>query len=668
MSPDKPPLTLVDVAVKLVAVAALGLLLQSTAVAGSVLDTQRELFRQAYAGAERGSWDVVDGLNTEQRALLQAYLLWPDLRAAWFRATLHKADPDSIEAFLDRYGTLKPARELRYHYALHLAAAGELDEFLRMYRAFYQGLGIARLDCLALQAEIEAGDGDRIVHRGRDLWRTGYSQADECDPVFAWMRDHQQLTSDDYRARYALAIEAREFSRARWLAKSLDQALLDQADEWLQAQSRPEQFVDTHGQRADNELLREQLAYAIERITYRDPERALELWTRLEQRHMFDTGTRHATLRHIALWTARDNLPAAYELLTRLPLEAQDEEVMRWRARCSLRDERWTDLLNDIATMTAAERDSEQWQYWRGIALARSGHGAAAKAVLETLAAERGYYGFLAADELGVPYAFDHDTLRADEAAIESLSRRQDLQRARELFVVGLDGRGRSEWDAAIADLPVDEKTQAAVLAHRWGWHSRAIATAASVGNYDDLALRYPLPFRQSFEQHASSASIPTTWALGIARSESLFMRDVRSRAGAIGLMQLMPATGRQVARQIKLAYTGLDTLTDPNQNIRLGTSYLGSMIERYDGNHVPATAAYNAGPHRVDRWLPRSSGVDARIWIENIPFNETRKYVRRVLAAETIFHWRLTGETRRLSDSLMQVEPLRADQRLASR
>jgi soluble lytic murein transglycosylase len=188
------------------------------------------------------------------------------------------------------------------------------------------------------------------------------------------------------------------------------------------------------------------------------------------------------------------------------------------------------------------------------------------------------------------------------------------------------------------------------------------------VGHYDDLALRYPLPFRQSFEQHATSASIPTTWALGIARSESLFMRDVRSHAGAIGLMQLMPATGRQVARQIKLAYSGLDTLTDPNHNIRLGTTYLGSMAARYDGNHVLATAAYNAGPHRVDRWLPQSGVVDARVWIENIPFNETRKYVRRVMAAETIFHWRLTGEMRRLSDRLPQVEPLPADQRLASR
>lgn len=648
--------------------AALGALLAGAAAPASELDEQRDLFRRLHAEAELGRWDGVDALSAAQRDKLQAYILWPDLRAAWLRATIRKADRNDVEAFLHEYGTLKPARELRYRYALHLAESGRLDDYLDLYRSYYQGQDIDRLDCIALDAEIAAGNGDRIAHRGRSLWLTGDSQADECDPVFEWMRAAQQLTEDDYRARYALAIEAREFTRARWLARSLDDAALEQANDWLRARSNPEQFVDTHDRRPDTEVARAQLAYAVERMTYRDPQQALELWKRVADVYAFAPQTRHATLRHIALWTARDNLPGAYELLTGLPPQAQDEEVMRWRARVSLRAERWMDLLSDIATMTAAERDSEQWRYWRGIALARSGRDGPATAMLAPLAAERSYYGFLAADELGLPYAFAHDSLEADETVIESLAKRHDLMRARELFLVGLDSRGRSEWDAAIAGLSTAEKTQAAVLAQRWGWYSRAIATAASAGHYDDLALRYPLPFRQSFEQYASAASIPTTWALGIARSESLFMPDVRSRAGAVGLMQLMPATGRQVAREIKLPYSGLDTLTDPNHNIRLGTSYLGSMIARYDGNHVLATAAYNAGPHRVDRWLPQSSVVDARIWIENIPFNETRDYVRRVLAAETIFHWRLTGEMRRLSDTLPQVQPLPADQRLASR
>ncbi|MCK5326550.1 MAG: transglycosylase SLT domain-containing protein, partial [Woeseiaceae bacterium] len=588
--------------------------------------------------------------------------------ASWFRAEIRTADHEAIDAFLDHHGTLKPARELRYRYALHLAKAGKLEEFLNIYQAYYQGLEIARLDCIALHAELDAGRGDRIINRARVLWLTGTSQAEECDPVFEYLRAQNLLDDDDYRARYALAIDAREFTRARWLARSLDQSLLDQAGLWLQAQSNPERFIKTHGPRASDEFTRQRLAYAVECVTFADPEKALELWKSIEDAHTFSPDLRHATLRHIALWTARDDLPGAYELLTSLPLPEQDEEVMRWRARTSLRHEQWTDLLNDVAMMTADERDSEQWQYWRAVALQRIGNLVSAHSILETLANERSYYGFLAADELGITYSFEHDTLEANATMIDKMAAREDLVRARELFLVGLDGRGRSEWDAVIAYFSPEEKLQAAVLAGRWGWHSRAISTAASIGHYDDLTLRYPLPFRQSFEQHSSTASIPATWALGVARSESLFMRDARSSAGAIGLMQLMPSTGRKVAREIKLPYSGLDTLTDPHKNIRLGTTYLGNMAERYDGNRVLATAAYNAGPHRVDRWLPESGVIDARVWIENIPFNETRKYVRRVMAAETIFHWRLTGEVRRLSDELSVVQSPPEDQQLARR
>jgi soluble lytic murein transglycosylase len=226
------------------------------------------------------------------------------------------------------------------------------------------------------------------------------------------------------------------------------------------------------------------------------------------------------------------------------------------------------------------------------------------------------------------------------------------------LFFVGLDGRGRSEWDAAVRGLDRDEKTQAAILAHRWGWHSRAISTVANAGEFDDLSIRYPLPWRSDFEQSAKVAGISHSWAYGIARSESLFMRDVRSSAGAIGVMQLMPATGRQTAREIQFPYAGRTTLTDSSSNIRLGTTYLGKMYERFDENRVLATAAYNAGPHRVKSWLPESGYLDARIWIENIPFRETRKYVRRVLADEAIFHWRLTGQVRRISSELPRIDP----------
>lgn len=638
------------------------------AAAGSSdsIERQRSLFKQVFETAERGDWSAVSGLAQGEQNTLETYILWPDLRAAYLRATIRQADPYEIEAFLKKYDTLKPAREVRYRYALDRARRGDLAGYLEIYQAYYQGLDIAKLDCLALQAELAAGRGNRIANRGKDLWLVGKSQVNECDPVFDYLTANALLAESDFRERYELAIDARDFALAKWLGESIDEAHVEAARLWSMARTDPDKFLRSHAGRRNSDTARKQLVYAVERLTYRDPEIALDRWSVVSKRLAFSEEQKHKTARHIALWTARDDLPGAYAQLNKLPVAAQDNEVMRWRARTSLRRQEWLDLLVDIRSMMPEERDSEEWRYWRSVALKNSGQVNAALSGFERLAVERSYYGFLAADELRHAYAFEHSELNVDELLIETLANRSDLIRARELFLVGLDSRGRSEWDAVITYFTPRQKAHAAVLADRWGWHSRAISTAASIGEYDDLSLRYPLPFKKTFEKHATTASVSTTWAYGIARSESLFMRDIRSSAGAIGLMQLMPATGRSLAREINLPYSGLDTLTDPNANIRLGIAYLGQMAQRYGGNRVLATAAYNAGPHRVDRWVPEQGSIDARIWIENIPFNETRKYVRRVMAAETIFHWRLNGTTQRLSDALPDVEPLAEDQRMA--
>ena len=647
--------------------AAVLLCLGSTAAsAATASDIQRELFRQVHADVERGNWAVVDALSDGERRALEDYLLYPDLRAAWLRATLTNADHEDIESFLDNNGVLKPARELRYRYALHLAEIGHLDEYLAIYEQFYQGLDAPRLDCLALQAELDAGRTARVVPRAIALWTVGESQVAECDPVFEFLEDGNHLGIVEYMKRFELAVEAREFTMARWLGKSIDQRHIDIASQWLKAQRDPESFVRNYRKWGNDDITHAQLVYGVERVTYADPTVALELWNEVSKGGRFSAEQEMRTLRHIALWTARDNLPGAYDMLVQLPAAAQSDEVLRWRARLSLRGNEWTRLLADIEAMSAAERDNEEWRYWYGIALRHKNRIAEGDAVLADLATERSYYGFLAADAVGAPYALDSNAFVADEARIAELSARHELLRARELFLVGLDGRGRSEWDAVVRYLDRDDKMQAAILAHRWGWHSRAIAAAASVGHYDDLSLRYPLPWPETFVKHSADASISPTWAYGVARSESLFMRDVRSSAGAIGLMQLMPATGKMVAREIRLPYSGLTTLVDPDHNIRLGTTYLGQMAERYGGNRILATAAYNAGPHRVDAWLPQAGRIDPRIWIENIPFNETRGYVKRVLAADTIFHWRMTGEVRRLSDEMLVVSADSRPQKVA--
>ena len=623
-----------------------------------LLERQRQAFRDVYAEVERGNWQAAEA----QRQLLESYALWPDLRATWFRATLDNADHGDIESFLDQYGMLRPARELRYRYALHLVETGRLNEFYDIYESFYQGLEIARLDCLALQAEIAAGNEDRIHSRGLELWQVGKSQEDECDPVFASLRSQGILTPKEYEKRFALAVEAREFSLARYLARPLPSPFLDTANTWLEAQRRPRDFAGNPDARQDVETDRQQLAYAITRIAFRDPAAAEEYWQRIRDSFSFEDADRYEVDRHIALWAARLHLPDSAEKLAAIPDEGASVETYRWLIRANLLQRDWSEVVRAIDSMAAAESGRNEWQYWRAVALSNMGDEAAGRAIFTTLARERDYYGFLAADALGAEYELGDESIADDEALAGLLQNNPALIRARELFFVGLEGRGRSEWDAATSTLTSDEQMQAALLAHQWGWHSRAIATVAAAGHFDDLEIRYPMPWQEIFDHSAESAGIRDSLAYGVARSESLFMRDIRSSAGAIGIMQLMPDTARRAARELQIPWAGRTTLTDTAANIRLGTHYLGQMLDRFDDNPVLATAAYNAGPHRVEDWLPASGTMDARIWIENIPFNETRSYVRRVLSDDIIFNWRMTGNVHRLSELLIDVRADGAD------
>lgn len=627
------------------------------------LEAQRAAFRIVFPEAELGNWQP----TLEHEALLQNYVLWPDLRAAFLRAAMHTVGDAEVLAYLERHGTLKPARELRYRYALMLASEHRAAEYLDLYLQYYQGLHVARLDCLALQAEIAAGRVAEIADRARELWLIGRSQEDECNPVFDRLHDSGVLGTEDYRQRYELAIAARQFPLARYLSSPLAPEYRQQATRWLEAQKKPAEFLRQHGQQPDSETRRRQLVYALERIAFGDPEQATVLWSGLQAQYAFSAQQAADLERHIALWYARRHLPQALEHLRKLPETAIDVEVQRWIVRSSLRQRDWKSALQNIITMPADLQAEEQWRYWQAVALAQLDRNDEARAMFLDLASERSYYGFLAADELGAKYAFSHQAMQAEEDAIDALSQGPALVRARELFVVGLEGRGRSEWDAAVANFSAGQKAQAAILAHRWGWHSRAIATAATVGHFDDLRVRFPLPYAAEFSQYSAEARIEASWAYGIARSESLFMRDIRSSAGAIGLMQLLPETGKRTARRINFPYAGRVTLIDPDSNIRLGTLYLGQMLERFDANRVLATAAYNAGPLNVEAWLPEHENLDARIWIENIPLNETRKYVRRVLETDAIFHWRMTGKVRRISSELPTIVVTRDAANVAS-
>jgi soluble lytic murein transglycosylase len=253
---------------------------------------------------------------------------------------------------------------------------------------------------------------------------------------------------------------------------------------------------------------------------------------------------------------------------------------------------------------------------------------------MASVANKRHYYGFLAATHLNTPVTMQNKPLEINQSEKKPLLNYPSAQRAFELYDLGRYAQARREWRYWLSQLDDRQKLVAAKVANENGWVDRAIFTLAKVGYLDDVNLRFPKAFDKKITRYAGDRNINPAWAFAIARRESSFMPDAQSSAGAKGLMQIMPATAKELkGRRVDNWY-----LYNAENNIELGTKYLRELLDKNKGNHVLATASYNAGPHRIKKWLKYGKTMPADVWIETIPFKETRNYVKSVLAYQEIY------------------------------
>ena len=213
------------------------------------------------------------------------------------------------------------------------------------------------------------------------------------------------------------------------------------------------------------------------------------------------------------------------------------------------------------------------------------------------------------------------------------------LRRVRELYAIDEPSLAQSEWAHALPRLGTQQQLELGRIAAAQGWYRLAIDAANAGRHWDALELRFPLAFAAEFQRRAESQAVPAGELMAIARRESAFSPVVRSPAGARGLMQLMPSTGRALARRQGRRFNPRDLYSVPH-NLDLGSAYYRHLLDRFDGCRPLALAAYNAGPSRVRRWLGRDRPLD--IWIETIPYPGTRDYVKAVLAYSVVFEHRL--------------------------
>ena len=604
-------------------------------------DPQRAAFKQALATARHGSdaWRA-------QASGLTAYPLYPWLEAAALEHDLRGLSVNQVRDYISHYPDLLPATDLRSRFLHELARRKDWAGFLSLYQA---GLGNS-LTCWALQARLHQGQTLDFDADLAELWKNP-SLPNSCDPVQAWAHQHGLLTPPRLWARIDRATEAGRGATVASLARWLDGTDRRRAEHLAQALRDPAGAARAASTWPDDARNRQAATLAMTGVARRNSRLADQVWPGLQQHFRFSTDQRHRIQAAMALYVATDFTDDALQRLAGLPTAAQTDATRAWRVRVALAKQRWKDALQALDALGEAQKQEGEWRYLRARVLEQLGHRRSAKKLYAKQAELATFYGFLAADRAGLPYAICPRQLTTDTARQQALLARPALNRAFELYAVDMLHDARRVWNRALADADASTRQQAADLAWQRGWYDRAIRTFSHGDLMQLYEQRFPLARQDGVAAQAADAGIDPAWAYAIIRAESAWMPDARSGADARGLMQLLPATARMVARRQGIAYDG--NLYDPRTNIALGTHYLAHVAERYSGAPYLATAAYNAGPGRVDQWLAARGNLPPDLFVATIPFHETRTYVMRVLAYSVIYDWRMHGNAVALTGRL---------------
>lgn len=624
------------------------LALNSAAATAASTELQRQRFLEARSALEQGD----NARFAKLTAQLSDYPLYPYL-VYWQMERMDNLDRQRTYTFLGTYGDAPFVTPLREQWLSQLANQERWDQYLTDYRPSRK----SELRCHYHYAQLQGGNEVAAWAGARDLWLSPERQDNACNRLFEAWQKSGELTPALRRQRLDLALQAGNMEFATQLATSLSETERARVALWREIHKRPSTLIETSLLQKDNDDNRELIVYGLKRLTRSDARKAAELWREFESRYRFTEMQRTELLNTLVVRLALDGDASALDWFAQIPAEAQQSESRQWAVRVALRHQRWNDALAILRSLPANERRDEEWQYWTARSLEGVGETELAKSLYHGIAYNSSYYGFLAADHLDTGYNLSHQPVNVDEAALTELGQIPAMARAYELLQVNLTKEARREWDYAILRMSPEQRITAGKLASHWSWHDRAALTLAKADYYDDLEIRFPLAYTDTVFKEAQANTLDPAWVFAVARQESVMNPEARSPVGALGLMQLMPATGRNIARKLKSAISDLQQLLVPETNIRFGSYYLRELSDQFGDHKALATAAYNAGPHRVAKWAPPQTTMDADIWVDTIPFGETRTYVRRVLAYSVFYDQRLEKDIVRLRERMPVVK-----------
>ncbi|WP_280547831.1 MULTISPECIES: transglycosylase SLT domain-containing protein [unclassified Halomonas] len=584
--------------------------------------------REALEAARNAQWEKIDRDAIEDH-VLAGYVDYHRLRQR-----LPEVDPDRVLAFIERHEDSPLSDWMRGQAIAKYGHAGRPASLLAVADGVPEGT--AR-QCYYYTALLDRAPAD-AARGGRELWLVGRSQPDACDTLFDTLRARGEIGQAHIWERMMLAWQAGETGLMNYLGRQLN------AD-WQSARTSLDRLQKDYaavtevpacagpGCRGSGPLF----AAAMHGFTRADTEAALEAWRKIAPHLSLAPRHRDAIERDLAFYAMVRDVEQHGGWRDEVVARLGDAELLELRVRSALAERDWQGVIDWVHRMPDATRREARWQYWMGRALEQQGDPATAEAAYAAAAGERNFFGFAAADRLGRPYALNLERHSVDAATRRNVADWPVVRRTEALRRIDEPGLASSEWYRAVARATPGEARALADYAAQQGWLAELVQTTIVGQMWDALAWRFPEAYRDDFLRWGGMAGVDPYLLMGIARRESAYNPVALSPAGARGLMQLMPATAAQLGRRLGIGDPGPYGILDPGVNIRLGSTYLGELIDRYSGNRLAAAAAYNAGPSRVDRWL-RDAPAAFDLFVESIPFRETRDYVQAVLAYRVIF------------------------------
>ncbi|WP_133128199.1 transglycosylase SLT domain-containing protein [Legionella nagasakiensis] len=561
-------------------------------------------------------------------ASAEAYLEKFQTYTYWSKNLPTSPDPEFL-AFINTNTPL--AQKLRKKWLHQLAR----DKNWEIYTQYYQNFDDVSLQCYALTALYHQGKQQEAMQSAKSLWLIGLSQPSECNELFKLLLNSNELNESLITQRIVLALEKRNLSLARYLLKQYKNPRHHDIKILNEIYHNPSRIT----QLETGELHDDYYLYGLKRMVSINMDQAIRYWQHVKTKKLLSKRQQQAFLVHVALYKAMRNHEDTLQWFAKVKPEFYNDALLDWQIRFALKQHRWRDVERLIQLSQDGENPS--WQYWLARAKEAQGKKAEALPIYEHLAKTRNYYGFLASLRINKKFSFEN------ENAVTNLQLLQPYQpftdQIKDLYTSNQSLEASRLLSDFVIELPKEEKSALAYwLAKELQWYDKSLYLSNNDELNNQLSLRFPVAYQKTITKYAKNYQIPKTLVFSIIRQESMFREQVISAAGAHGLMQVMPTTAQSIAKHEHIPYEEKKQLFSPQKNINIGVAYLQYLAKRFDNHPVLIAAAYNAGPRQVNYWLKNHPPKQIDIWIETLPWHETRNYLKNIIAFYAVYQYRM--------------------------